>query len=362
MMSVKMTNEIQRLQERNMPVPVMEVRHIPYENIVVTSGKHQVRRMNIDEDKTLTYQIENMGLLNPIVLMPYGNTGKYVPVSGHTRFKSCKSIRDNQLTVAERWGYDAGVPAYVYEEEITDLKTFVAVAEVLNDHQQATPVRRADLVDNIIALYNNGEFVKDGAFDYVEGRNFLYSMRLTNFSNRELGGIIDTVVNTLNKNSRLENFEEGSIRTYDNKKHLNARLFSKFGISDNMQHDHYVETEDGVVANSIRGIGPSNSLWVTEQLSSFADYQMDLEDHGITPDERVLYWHVTDIVDCGDDLTALECLTKTRMKLLNTARKKARAFMPEYRPTKIAFIPQFQVSVDADGNEVFGEEVTYYEM
>ena len=358
-----MTKEIQRLQERNLPAPSMNVRHVPYEDIVVTSGKHQVRRMNIDEDKTLTYQIENMGLLEPIVLMPYGNTGKYVPASGHTRFKSCKTIRDTQLTVAERWALDAGMPAYVYDEEITDLKTFIAVAEVLNDHQQATPVRRADLVDNLIGLFNNGEFVdENGSFDVIEGRNFLYSMQLTNFSNRELGGIIETVVNTLTKSARLENFEEGAIVTYQNKKHLNGRLFSKFGISDNMQHDHYVEAEDGIVANSVRGIGPSNSLWVTEQLSSFADYQMDLEDHGIAPDERILYWHVTDIIDCGDDLTAVECLEKTRMKLLNTARKKARAFMPEYRPTKIAFIPQFQVSIDVEGNEVFGEQVKYYEM
>lgn len=354
--------EVQRLIDRGMPLPSLDVKTIPYDDIIVTSGKHQVRRMNISEDKILTHQIESQGLMNPIIVMPFGDTGKFVPMSGHTRHKSCKTIATESLTRAKELELDKGIPCYVYDEEITDIETFRILADILNDHPQSNPTDRADQVDGLLSLYGQGYFVKNGKPDAQAMLMHLRKKKLAGFSDRALGGIIETVVNTIKKSSRLEDFAEGSIVTYENKKHLNGKLFAKFDISDNSNYDHFVENENGIVANSIRGIAPSNSLWVTEQLSSFADFQMDLEDHGIVPDERILYWHVRDIIDCGEDETALRCLNKTRMNLLNTARKKARAFMPDYRPTKIAFIPQFQISVDENGNEVFGEEVTYYEM
>ena len=360
--SEMMTPEINRLIERGMPVPNMEPKNVPYDKIIVTSGRHQVRRINLAEDKILTNQIEKSGLLNPIVLMPYGDTGKYVPLSGHTRQKSCKAISEQSPTTAIELQLHEGMPAFIYDEEITDILEFKAIANVLNDHPQANAHERADIVEQVLGLYAEGYFQSEnGVIDHNAAVAYLKRQDLQGFSDRALGGIIQTVKSTLTKSDRL-NFDEGTIQTFDNKKHLNGRLFQKFSISDNTSHDHYVETEDGVIANCIRGIGPSNSLWVTEQLASFADYQMDLKDHGIDTDERILYWHVTNIVDCNEELTALECLQKTRKELLNMARKKARVIQSEYRPTKIAFIPQFQVSVDADGNEVFGEEVTYYEM
>ena len=356
--------EIERLIKRDMPLPDLDnVKTIPYDDIIITSGKHQIRRMNIDVDPVLTSQIESLGLLNPIVVMPYGDTGKYIPMSGHTRVKSCKDISVNALTRALELGLAEGIPCYVYDKEITDLAEFKAIALVLNDHPKSNPSTKADLVDNLIALYNEGYYNDNGKPDHKAMRDWVVQrVNLDTFSPRAISGVVETVVNTIKKSTRLDDFAEGTIVTYENKKHLNGKLFAKFDISDNSSYDHYVESEDGIVANCVRGIAPSNSLWVTEQLSSFADFQMDLEDHGITPDERILYWHVRDIIDCNEEETALQCLNRTRMNLLNTARKKARAFMPEYRPTKIAFIPQFQVEVDSEGNEIFGEEVSYYEM
>lgn len=360
--SETMTPEINRLVERGLRVPNLETKIVPYDDIVVTSGRHQVRRMNIAEDKILTSQIEKSGLLNPVVLMPFGDTGKFVPVSGHTRKKSCKSIADESPTTAKKHDLYDGIPAFVYDEEITDILEFKAIANVLNDHPQSNAHEKADIVEQVLGLHAEGFFQSEtGVIDHEAAKAYLQSMDLAGFSDRALGGIIQTVKSILTKSDRL-NFDEGTIQTFDNKKHLNGRLFQKFEISDNTSHDHYVETEDGVIANCIRGIGPSNSLWVTEQLASFADYQMDLQDHGIDTDERILYWHVTNIVDCDEEYTALECLQKTRIDLLNMARKKARVIQSDYRPTKIAFIPQFQVSIDDDGNEVYGEEVTYYEM
>lgn len=355
-----MTPEINRLVERGMRTPNMVKVIIPYDKIVITSGKHQVRRINEAEDTTLTYQIENMGLKNPIVVMPLGDTGLFVPNSGHTRYKSCKEIVDSSPTTAKNHGFYDGMICYAYPEEITNMEEFFTIAQVLNDHEQANPMRRADLVDNIMTLFSAGSFkAADGSLDKNATLAFLKSMKLQNFSKRGLDGIIQTVMSTFAKENRLT-FTEGAIQTFSNKSRLNGRLFQKFNISKNASSDHYVSTKDGVVSNSIRGIQPFNSLWVSEHLAAFADYQLDLADHGVIATERVLYWHVTDIVESDPEDTALECLQKTRLNLLNIARKKMRVIIPEYRPTKIAFIPQFQLEVDSNGNEVYGEEVTYY--
>ena len=204
-------------------------------------------------------------------------------------------------------------------------------------------------------MYGSGEFrCDDMSVDHKDMLEYLMSKGLDNFSKKALSGVVQSVASTVQKTIRMEDFTEGSIKSFPNKKHLNGRLFQQFGISDNTSPDHYVETDDGITSFSIRGIKPSNSQWVGEQLSSFAAYIRELEDHNIVPDERILYWHVTDIIDCGDDCTAQECLNRTRRGLVSMANKMSRVYQSKYIPTKIGFIPQFQLDVDAQGNEVFG--------
>lgn len=356
-----MTPEINRLVKRGMSTPVMEKVIIPYDKIIITSGKHQIRRINRSEDEQLTSQIENSGLENPIVVMPLGDTGFYVPVSGHTRYKSCVAIINSSYTTAKKHGFHEGMVCYAYPEEITDMKEFKAIANVLNNHPKANTGDRVDLVDSILSLYAEGHFkTEDGSLDHEGAREWLEEQDL-DFSPHAKGGIVQTVANTLEKEDSL-NFTEGTIQTYSNKKNDNGRLFKKFNISDNQSADHYVETENGIVANSIRGVQPSNSLWVTHQLAAFGAYQLELDDRGITADERVLYWHLTGVNVYDPEDSALECLAKTRAEVVATVREKMRALMPAYRPTKIAFIPQFQTAVDADGNSTYGEDIEYHDV
>ena len=359
----EVSDEVQRLIDRGLKTPNLKVKMIPHDKIIVTSGKHQVRSMNVGIDETLTYQIENMGLMNPVVLMPYGDTGKYIPVSGHTRIKSVMQIVKNTTSIARTWGFEHAIPAFVYDEEITDELEFNAVANVLNDHQKSNPLTRRDLVNSLINFMQDGKFNDDaGNVDADKPLKYLYSMQLSNFTKGELSGMVEKAMNRVLKDVRLTDFVDGSVKTYVNKQKENGRLFPHFDISTNKTSEHYIEKDDGVLANFIRGIKPGHQQWVIEHLASFATYVRKLAVNDIVASERIIYWHVTDIIEGSVEMTAHETLIETRKSIVKMTRDLMLILEEQYRPTKIAFVPQFQKKVDEKGNEVMGEEVTYYEV
>lgn len=350
---MKLTAELTRVMERDLPMPSLLVENIPYDKIILDSGEHQVRNMNIVEDETLTYQIEAMGLLNPIVLMPYGNTGKYVPVSGHTRTKSCKIIARDQPAVAKKHGIYYGMPAFVYKRELDKIE-FSRVANVLNDHPKANTLSRADVIKQVYLMITEGiiRINSDGVPDANQIRRELNAMKLSTFSSKQLAGIVNTVLARFEKENRL-NDSNGTIVTYDNKSTKVGDLLLHFNLSNDSEKYQY--NSHYKVARVIHGLSADNSQWVGEHLVSFANHISELMEMGEEVKTKILYLHLTNVLKPHDGETAKETLDRSRKQVMQYIRKMKKLFAGVYMPDKVVFIPQYQLAVDATGKRVMGE-------
>ena len=362
--------EIQRLIDANsgcpedLPLPDLEVRWIPNDQINLNSPDHQIREVTGVENKTLTSQIEGGGLINPIVLMPL-STGGYVPASGHTRDITSNVLTDTKPAVATKWGINGGIFAYVYKEEITDLKQFFSVAFVLNEHPEATTNKDEDFVKSILNLYyNNNSFKKDnGDLDHNEVMAHV-KKSMSKTSSHKVAGIITKVKNQIEKDKVLNGYAHGCIKVYRNRQPANGKLFKRFDLSESTEALHYVKTQDGLIVNMMCGLQPGNEQWIGEQVLKIQRYVRDLRNK--YPSKQILdvnlYMHLTKVKKENDEMTARECLNSHRDwvydKLVNDILDACGK--PEHSPTKLKFIPQFQISLDEDGNEQFGEEVIEY--
>jgi len=360
------SDEFKRLEERGLPLPSAQVVLLPYDEIDSNSGVSQVRsQYDSDNVESLSYNIESKGLINPVFAVPNKHNNLKRMPSGAHRKDGCVLVVKRSKTTAEKHGIDQGVPCYMYEQDaIPNKKTWYKIAQVLNDHEKNTPLNRQDLHNNILSMYrNDNEFVNDdGSYDADSALDWLLEMELNNFTERQCGNIAESISKTLEKESRLTQFTEGTIITHPNNNKMNGRLFKKLKISNNTNHEQVVTEDDRVVARTMRGIGPKSNQWISEHLSYFGDYLLDLEDDGIVTDERILYWHLRDVEKSDSNQTGEQCLDYTRERIVKAARKLARKTKDEYLPTMIAFIPQYRIESDDEGNVQYGEEIKYYAM
>lgn len=365
------SDEFKRLEERlekneQSSLPSDQVFLIPYDKINSNSGVAQVRsQYDSDDVESLSYNIESKGLINPAFAILNEKNDLFDLPSGNHRKDGCQMVIKRSLETAREHGIAEGLPCYVFKKgAIPNKKTWYKIGSILNDHEKNTPLNRQDLVDSILSMYrNDNEFVNDdGSYDSDSALDWLLEMKLNNFTNRQCSNIAESVTQKLEKESRLTQFTEGTIVTYPNNNKQNGKLFKKFKISNKTAHEQVMRKDDKVIAQTMRGIGPKNNQWITEHLAYFADYILDLEDDGIVTDERILYWHVKDVEKSDSNQTGEQCLDYTRERIVEIARKLSRKTKDEYVPTKIAFVPQYRIESDDEGNVQYGEEIKYYAL
>lgn len=364
------SDEFKRLEERlensELPLPSSQVVLVPYDKINSNSGVAQVRsQYDSDNVESLSYNIESKGLMNPVFAIPNEDNDSNDLLSGNHRKDGCVMVIKRSFKTAQNHGIAEGLPCYMFEKgAISDKKTWYKIAQILNDHEKNTPLNRQDLVDNILSMYRkDNEFVNDdGSYDSDGALDWLLEMKLNNFTDRQCSNIAESVTQKLEKESRLTQFTEGTIITHPNNNKMNGRLFKKLKISNSTEHEQVSKEDDRVVARTMRGIGPKSNQWISEHLSYFGDYLLDLEDDGIVTDDRILYWHLRDVEKSDSNQTGEQCLDYTRERIVERARKLARKTKDEYLPTMIAFIPQYRIESDDEGNVQYGEEIKYYAL
>ena len=353
---MKLTAELTRvMQNGKLPMPSLAVETIPYDKIFLDSGEHQVRNVNIVEDEILTQQIESMGLLNPIVLMPIGYNGKYVPVSGHTRTKSCKAIVDNQPAIAKKHGFYDGMPAYVYKTPLDKLK-FSRIANILNDHPKANTLSRDDIIKQVHLMISEGliEIKSNGIPDPNQIKRELEFMQLTTFSPKQLSAIVNTILNNFKKESNYNRGALGSFKPYVNKAQTNGKLLVEFEVSnesDHIQYNSYKKEAIGIFATKA-----NNNQQVAEAVLKFALHLQSIMNLKYEIKTKTMYLFLTDMVNSHNGETTKETLDRSRKTTIQQFKKVAPIFK-EFMPDQIIFIPQLQVAPDEYGNKQFGEDI-----
>lgn len=349
-----LTAELNRVfHNGKLPMPSLLVEKIPYDKIVLNSGVHQVRNVNIVEDEILTQQIEAMGLLNPIVLMPLN--GNYVPVSGHTRTKSCLALKDNQPAVAKKHGFYDGMPAYVYKTTLDKLE-FSRIANILNDHPKANTLSREDVIKQVYLMISEGIIAikPNGIPDLDQIKRELEFMKLTTFSSAQLAGIAKTILKNFEKESSYNRGTQGSFKVYDNKSKTNGKLLVKFEVSnetDYIQYNSYTKEALGIF-----GTKSNNSQQAGEALIKFAFHLQNITNQKYEIKTQTMYLFLTDMVDSHIGETLKETLSRARKTTIEQFKKYA-PILKEFMPDKIIFIPQLQIETDEYGNEQFGEDI-----
>jgi hypothetical protein len=351
---MKLTVELTRvMQNGKLPMPSLAVEMIPYDKIFLESGEHQVRNINIVEDEILTQQIESMGLLNPIVLMPHGQL--YVPVSGHTRTKSCKAILANQPAIAKKHGFYDGMPAYVYKTTLDKLE-FSRIANILNDHPKANTLSREDVIKQVYLMISEGVIAikPNGIPDLDQIKRELEFMKLTTFSSTQLAGIAKTILKNFEKESSYNRGTQGSFKLYDNKSKTNGKLLVNFEVSnetDYIQYNSYTKEALGIF-----GTKSNNSQQAGEALIKFAFHLQNITNQKYEIKTQTMYLFLTDMVDSHIGETLKETLSRARKTTIEQFKKYA-PILKEFMPDKIIFIPQLQIETDEQGNEQFGEDI-----
>ena len=231
------SDEFKRLEERlkkneQSSLPSEQVVLIPYDKINSNSGVAQVRsQYDSDDVESLSYNIESKGLINPAFAILNKNNNLFDLPSGNHRKDGCQLVVKRSLETAQKHGIAEGLPCYVFKSDaIPNRKTWFKVGQILNDHEKNTPLKRQDLVDNILSMYRkDNEFVNDdGSYDADSALDWLLEMKLNNFTTRQCSNIAESVTQTLEKESRLTQFTEGTIVTYPNNNKQNGKLFKKF--------------------------------------------------------------------------------------------------------------------------------------
>ena len=120
---------------------------------------------NIQKDTVFNALVENMeqiGMVEPIMVMPQGENGKYKIVSGEHRLEACKVLGEKQI------------PAYVMDDFDEDMAKFQLVRmNVLKG--SLDPVKFTKLFDNMADKYGKEltkqmmALVDEKAFDRDDG-------------------------------------------------------------------------------------------------------------------------------------------------------------------------------------------------
>jgi len=159
-----------------MPAKIVEVKEIPLSSLVI--GKGQVRTRDVGKDiDELAASIQKMGQLEPIVVCPAKEEGKFEILTGQRRYLAHKQIRKGSIL------------ACILDHEVDETEAkVISVTENLVRRD----LNRSDLIDACTALYRRYGTMKavadETGLPYDDVRNYVKYDRLA----PELKELVDT--------------------------------------------------------------------------------------------------------------------------------------------------------------------------
>ena len=130
-----------------MKTKVVAVKELPLADLVIGKGQVRVRDVGKDIDELAT-SIKKVGLLEPIVVCPAKEKGKYEILTGQRRFLACKQLG---LTT---------IMACILEQEVSEIDA--KIISITENLVRLDPNRK-DLIDACTALYHKYGSIKDVA-------------------------------------------------------------------------------------------------------------------------------------------------------------------------------------------------------
>jgi hypothetical protein len=366
------SEEFKRLERRKYLLPSTRVQMIPYDKLELTDAENQIREFSIGEDTEITSHIKSEGLHNPIFVAPHPTKkGYYIIYTGHTRPESCLAIiRDHEL-IAEKWGFDKAIPAYVYDKPVTDPLKLDKIKNVLNYSAKSNTTTDGDLKKSLLNLYYKHKCFtnEDGTFDTQAGSDHIVEMQVR--QEQDAWTIARKASKEIKKHKHLRDltdFEVGCIKQTANTNSKNSQLFKQFNLSTRTGYKHSIRTKQGLIVNLMCGVQPNDIAWVRERFGSILREARSTKKKYPNDDiaEVNLCMHITKPKKETEDATAKECLDAHRSKIFKMLKND---ILPEYLngqesldvgPITLKFVPQWQLSTDEDANEQFGEEVMEY--
>lgn len=343
------SQELQRVKAKGYPMPSLNLVKIPYDLIELGDADAQIRVVNVNENKDLTNQIRAQGVISPPVLQPLRETGKFVPVSGHTRIKSCIAIKKDVFNEAKKYDFHDGVWAFVYDEVLSD-PNFEKIAFTLNDHPVAVTNSPADVQKLIEKMISAGRLkpVIELIIDAIEDIGVTFSFR-------QIKGIAEKVINNRAKNS-LSSYIQGAIQLYGKTR---KDLFNRFGVVTTASTQTSYNSAEKTISCA-RGLNMNDS-WTNMLTEHFNSLMDDVRDYGggNIVNQRDLYLHIiqfdNNAADNGE--SPEEMLNNARQQILKEAVWRSDACNAKLSPTRIIFFPQLQRATDRRGDPIMGEEI-----
>jgi len=130
-----------------MPAKIVKVEEIPLASLVIGKGQVRVRDVSREIDE-LAASIAKMGQLEPIVVCPASEPGKFEILTGQRRFLAHKQLRKDKIT------------ACILNREVDETEAkVISVTENL----VRLDLNRKDLIDACTTLYRRYGSIKDVA-------------------------------------------------------------------------------------------------------------------------------------------------------------------------------------------------------
>jgi ParB family chromosome partitioning protein len=130
-----------------MPTKIVAVKEVPLASLVIGKGQVRVRDVGKDIDE-LASSIRKLGQLEPIVVCPAKERGKFEILTGQRRYLACKQLKKETI-----W-------ACVLDHEVDEIEAkVISVTENLVRRD----LNRKDLIDACTVLYRKYLSIKDVA-------------------------------------------------------------------------------------------------------------------------------------------------------------------------------------------------------
>src|SRR5438552_3518111 len=130
-----------------MHAKIVEVKELPMSDLVI--GKGQVRLSDVGKGiDELAASIDKIGQLEPIVVAPSSEKGKFEILTGQRRFLACKQLKKDKIL------------ACILEERVDEIEAKVIS---LTENLLRLDINRKDLIDACTMLYRKYGSIKDVA-------------------------------------------------------------------------------------------------------------------------------------------------------------------------------------------------------
>jgi ParB family chromosome partitioning protein len=130
-----------------MPAKILEVKEVPMTSLVIGKGQVRVRDVGKEIDE-LAVSIQKIGLLEPIVVGPAKEKGKFEILTGQRRYLAHKQLKKDKIL------------ACILDREVDETEAKVIS---ITENLVRRDLNRKDLIDACTSLYRKYGSVKDVA-------------------------------------------------------------------------------------------------------------------------------------------------------------------------------------------------------